>query len=167
MKNNQGFTLMEVMIAFTIFAVFAVAFLTSQGQNVNSSRLIETELIINQLALKKIKEVSINPPELNLGATLAPETKSFEGDYSNYQYKVEIKKLTLPDFSKFLNNEEDPNAKQNQDLNTLIFTKLKENVEKIVWQLQVTVTNKDTNESLELSRWITNKKAEVELNFAF
>ena len=167
MKNNHGFTLTEVMIAFTIFAVFAVAFLTSQGQNVESSRRIENELIINQLALMKIKEVALNPPELNVGATLAKETKSFEGDYSDFQYTIEIKKLTLPDFSKFLANKDDPNAQKNQDLNNLIFTKLKENVEKIVWQLKVTVTNKITNDELELSRWITNRKAEVELNFAF
>lgn len=166
-KNNKGFTLTEVMIAFTIFAVFAVAFLTSQGQNVESSRRIENELIINQLALMKIKEVALNPPELNLGATLSKETKSFEGDYSDFQYTIEIKKLTLPDFSKFLMNQDDPNAQKNQDLNNLIFTKMKENVEKIVWQLKVTVTNKITNDELELSRWITNRKAEVELNFAF
>lgn len=166
--NNQGFTLTEVLVATVLFAFFITAFITSQNYNITTSRRSEEELILHHLAIQKIREVSLKPPELNVGATLAAETKSFDKEYSEYQYTVEIKKLTLPDFSKLMQNEnETPTNDRNKDLNNLIFTKLKENVEKIVWQLKVTVTHKPSNNALELSRWITNHKQEVELNFAF
>ena len=51
--KEKGFSLLEVMIALTLFAFFATAFLSSQGYNVADSRLSEEQLILQQLAERK------------------------------------------------------------------------------------------------------------------
>jgi hypothetical protein len=44
-----------------------------------------------------------------------------------------------------------------------IFGIFKENMEKIIWQVEVTVKNKTNDSSFKLSRWLYNQNADVQI----
>lgn len=164
-KNDQnGFTLIEVMIALAIFSVFIAVYVTSQGYNVADSARFKQELKLKQLAEFKINELITNPPELSESLTLTPETSDFE-DWPNYSYAITYKKFLIPDFSKI--QGEDPNqdrqeASQQRELEKRIFETVKENMEILLWQVEVKVTDKTTKESYLATTWIYNHDAEVQ-----
>jgi prepilin-type N-terminal cleavage/methylation domain-containing protein len=109
-NDTSGFTLIEVMIAISIFTVFATVFITGQGYNLLDSGQLKQELIMKDLAENKINEIIVNPPELSDSLTLAPETKDFETN-PDYQYKIEYKKFFVPDMSK-ISGDNDAAAKE-------------------------------------------------------
>lgn len=188
-KNREsGFTLVEVMIAVTLFAIFASAFLVSQGYNVSDSALSEEQLKLHTLCERKMNEAMINPPKFTNALQNTKETKAFEEkEFDNYSYTTEWKKLKVPDFAKIFmaqgqnaqagdandasddNKYLDDNTKgnRNSSLETMIFDKLKENLERMIWEVRITVTNKDTKYSYVLSRWVTNYDEPVQLNLNF
>jgi prepilin-type N-terminal cleavage/methylation domain-containing protein len=180
--DQKGFSLIEVLIAITLFAFFVTAFLTSQGYNVSDSELSEQQLELQQLCERKINELFLNPPKFqNILGTLK-ETKTFEEkELSNFEYTLEIKKLTIPDFGQLFGqkgsvNQEGKDAYQgnyynqnsggsrNASLEKLVFEELKKNIEKIVWQAKITVTNKETKYSYTLATWLTNTNEKVQIN---
>ena len=46
----------------------------------------------------------------------------------------------------------------------LIFTKVKESMEKLIWQVEVKVRNKQTKFDYGLSTWLVDKNAELSLD---
>lgn len=171
------------MIAVTLFAFFATAYLTSQSYNVQDSYLSEEQLILQQLAERKVNELVLDPPKFsNVTATLK-ETKTFEeADFKNYEYTLEIKKLTIPDFAQLFAQKDattdeakdsyegdyySGNNKRNDALEKLIFEELKKNIEKVIWQARVTVTNKETKYNFTLSTFLTNYNEKIQLNVGF
>lgn len=185
---QQGFSLLEVLIAITLFAFFVTAYLTSQGYNVEDSRLSEEQLILQQLAERKISELIIDPPKFtNVNANMK-ETKTFEDkEYSGYEYTLEMKKLTIPDFAQlfaqkngaseeaqdnyqgsyFNDNTQGRGGQRNSAIEKMVFEELKKNIEKVVWQAKVTVTNKETKYNFSLSTFITNYNERIQLNISF
>ncbi len=183
---QKGFSLIEVLIAITLFAFFVTAFLTSQGYNVSDSQLSEEQLMLQQLCERKINELFLDPPKFqNILGTLK-ETKTFEEkDLSSFEYTLEIKKLTIPDFAQLFGqkgsvseeaqdayegnymNQSSSSSKRNSGLEKMVFEELKKNIEKIVWQARVTVTNKETKYSYSLSTWLTNYNEKIQINVGF
>ncbi len=181
---QKGFSLIEVLIAITLFAFFVTAFLTSQGYNVADSQLSEEQLTLQQLCERKINDLYLNPPKFQNIMGSMKETKTFEEkELSNFEYTLEIKKLTIPDFAQLFGqkgsmNEDGQNAYQgnylnqsssnrNSSLEKMVFEELKKNIEKIVWQAKVTVTNKETKYSYSLATWLTNYNERIQLNVGF
>lgn len=181
-NNQKGFSLLEVMIAITLFAFFVTAYLTSQGYNVEDSRLSEEQLILQQLAERKINELFLDPPKFSNATENLKETKTFEeSEFSNYEYTLEIKKLIIPDFAQLFasnnassdesGNEEGgdyfsdgASASRNVALEKMVFEQLRKNIERIIWQARVTVTNKETKYNFSLSTFLTNYNEQVQLN---
>ena len=98
--NSRGFSLMEVMIALTIFSFFITAFMVGHGGNISDSTFMEEELTLRHLCDKKIQSIIINPPEFKESLTLAPESGSFEEDeYKNYEFSVEYQRLEIPNLT--------------------------------------------------------------------
>ncbi len=184
-KNQKGFSLIEVLIAITLFAFFVTAFLTAQGYNVSDSQLSEEQLMLQQLCERKINELYLDPPKFQNMANGLKETKTFEeNDLKGYEYTLEIKKLTIPDFAQLFGqkdgvSEEGQDAyegnymnqgnagQRNAGLEKMVFEELKKNIEKIVWQARVTVTNKETKYSYSLATWLTNYNEKIQLNIGF
>ncbi|MGZ3788695.1 MAG: type IV pilus modification PilV family protein [Bacteriovorax sp.] len=162
--NNQGFTLMEVMIAISIFAVFATVFVTGQGYNLLDSSKLKEEMLMKDLCENKINDIIVNPPELRDALTLAPETKDVESN-PDYQYTVEYKKFFVPDMSKITGEEEEKSKEESaQDqMEKRIFKVFKENMEKMIWQVEVTVKNKNSDSKFRLSTWLYNQNADVQI----
>ncbi len=169
-STQMGFTLIEVLIALLIFAFFIVAFSSGMGNNLLDSASFKEDILLKNLCESKINELIINPPELKESLTLTKETKTFENN-DDYTYTVAYKKFPVPDITKLqgksasslesLGNEED---KENQELNTKIFKTFKENMEKMLWQIEVQVKNKITEQSFTLSYWILHPSPEVKID---
>lgn len=163
--NNAGFTLMEVMIAMAIFAVFATAFVTGEGYNLLDSGKLKDEMLMKDFAENKINEIIINPPELREALTLTKETKDVDGN-NNYQYTVEYKKFFVPDMNKIMGQDE--NAQKNEEspesqMEKRIFKVFKDNMEKMIWQVEITVKNKTNDSSFKLSTWLYNQNVDVQI----
>lgn len=157
-RNQKGLTLIEVLIAMTLFAVFVTVFVVTNGTNLRDSVNFKEELKLRDVATSIINEVMINPPELTEGLTLSPETKSVEG-MPGHTYSIEWKKFELPDYTKMMGeNQEDPRA----EFQKKVFEQVKDNMEKLIWQLAVEVTNKDSNMTYRLATWVYNDKAKVQ-----
>lgn len=172
MNNQSGFTLMEVMIAIAIFVTFSTVFVTGMGYNMIDSGKIKEDILLKDLCENKINEIITNPPELRDSITLAKETKDVEG-FDNYQTIVEYKKFFVPDANKISGGKtaspedgesesSDDQAKQDQ-MEKRIFAVFKENVEKMIWQVEVTTKNKTTAEEFKLSTWLFNSNADVKI----
>jgi prepilin-type N-terminal cleavage/methylation domain-containing protein len=184
-NNQTGFSLIEVLIAITLFAFFVTAFLTAQGYNVSDSALSEEQLMLQQLCERKINELYLDPPKFQNMAQGLKETKTFEEDaLKGFEYTLEIKKLTIPDFAQLFGQKggasqegkdayegdylNEGNANQrNSGMEKMVFEELKKNIEKIVWQARVTVTNKETKYSYSLATWLTNYNEQIQLNIGF
>jgi hypothetical protein len=186
--GERGFSLLEVMIAFVLFTLFVTAFLTSTGYNVSDSTQSEEQLLLQSLCERKINELFLNPPNFtSLTSSGLKETKKFEESaFAGYEYTLEIKKLTIPDFTKIYSekgaaNDEAEDAyegnyydekggsrnKNNSGIEKKVFDELRKNIEKIVWQARVTVVNKETKAAWALSTYLTNYNERIQINVGF
>ncbi len=154
--NTKGFTLVEVMISLAIFAVFAASYLTAQGYNISDSTVMREELDLKRFAELKINEIIVTPPELKDSLTISKDSGKFEED-NNFSYSIEYKKFVVPDLNKITGGDQeaqDPNE-------TKIFNNIKKNLEKIIWQVEVTVKNETSERIYSVSTWLYNHQAQV------
>lgn len=172
--NNKGFSLMEVLIAVTLFGVFISVYLSSQGYNIADSISLKEENTLRFLTEMKINEIILNPPEFSDALENRKEKKEFDLEgYKEFEYEIEYKKLNFPNLSDLIIQPEnaegeaqDVAQENNSDggMEKVIFEKLKENLDMMVWQVRVTVTNKTNDYKFTLSTWIQNTKAQTQLN---
>jgi prepilin-type N-terminal cleavage/methylation domain-containing protein len=166
LKGNQsGFTLMEVMIAIAIFAIFSTVFVTGFGYNLLDSGNLKEDILLKDFAENKINDIITNPPTLADSLTLTKETKDIENN-PNYQTIVEYKKFFVPDMTKITETAgESTTDEDNQQaaMEKRIFAVFKENMEKMIWQVEVTVKNKTTSQTFVLDAWIYNPAADVKI----
>lgn len=179
LSNQKGFTLVEVMIALTIFALFITAFLMSQGSNITMSQQMSEDIMLHNLAERKINEALLNPPVFTNATENDVEEKNFEEEgFTKFRYKIEYKKLEIPDMNQLMGrnqngeSEDDDYAnadqtQRNDAVTKMVFEKLRKNIEQMIWQVKVTITNTETDYSYELSSWVTNEKAQMDTNFGF
>ncbi|MDA8793847.1 hypothetical protein N9N67_11415, partial [Bacteriovoracaceae bacterium] len=165
---------LEVLVAVMLFMVFILAFYSSQGYNINDSRILEEDLRMNELATNILNQTTLNPP--NFGNSYK-QTKTFEEkEFSNYSYTVEMEKLELPDLAKLIPSPEEDSSASAEDaefaadvnaLQKMVLEKVKTNVERIIWQIRITITHKVDKTNYSLSTWITNPNEKVELDLNF
>lgn len=161
--DQNGFTLMEVMIALVIFSVFATAFVTGQGYNLLDSSKLKEEMLMKDYCENKINDIITNPPELRDALTLTKETKEIESD-KDYQYTVEYKKFFVPDMNKITGEApQDEEESAQAQMEKRIFKVFKDNMEKMIWQVEVTVKNKTNDSSFKLSTWLYNPNVDVQI----
>lgn len=173
LDNQNGFTLVEVMIALTLFAVFTTVFIMSQATNQNNSALMSEDIKMHSLAEMKMNEIQLDPPRFTNATDNTKESKNFDIEgYKNYKYIIEYKKLKIPNINELTGKDEkdDPNREsRNNAIKKTVFKKLKENMERMIWQVKVTVINTETDGdyAYELTSWITNREAKIDINFGF
>lgn len=84
LKNEAGFTLVEVMVALAIFAVMAGAIAMANSQNLTAAYQIEEQTEgrwVNQNVLTKLR----------LSASPDPGTETQNVEFNGRSWKVEIK----------------------------------------------------------------------------
>lgn len=168
--KNKGFTVMEVIVAFSLFAIFAAVFLQTQSQNIFDSFRMNEELVLKQLCEGKITELLINPPEFKSSLHEKKETKSFELDnYEGYSYTIEYRQFKTPDLENLMmqsqqeDEDQDETRKKQIEMLKSVFQTVQKKIENVFWQIQVTVTNKETGEAYDLSTWFLDPKAKFNL----
>ena len=167
-NNHQGFSLIEVMIALAIFAVYATAMIYSLTNNVTGSIQMAEDLELHNLAEMKMNEVLIGKKEFTNATENDPDTGQFEIEgYEKYKYKVEIKKLKLPELQQILGKTDEEGNSEDDAVQGLIFKKLQQNIEELIWQVKVTITNTETTYEYELNSWINKSNAKIDTNFSF
>ncbi len=159
--NNKAMTLIEVLIALAIFSTFIMAFMSGQGSNINSSMRFKEELRLKDIAEVILNEQMIEPPEVKVTAgdvkidpVSSRKFKTFEDD-EQYEYAVNTYKIMIPDFDKIVgaSEEQSEEDKQNSGTQKLIYNKFKENMEKLVFQILITVRHKSSGQVYDLSTW--------------
>lgn len=164
--NQEGMTLLEVMISLAIFSVFIVSYMASQGYSIKDSTDLKEDIKLRELCVQVIDETTVNPPVFRESLTLTPETKKFE-DYEDYSYTKLWKRLTIPDIEKIKGNDPlEQEGKQDDDnaLQSRIYNNVKKNLEQMVWQLEVTVKSEITGNQFQLSTWFYDDKAKVQFD---
>ncbi len=100
LKNNKGFSLLEVMIAVGILATSLVAILNFQSRAIISSGRAQSISVATALARHQMAQLI-----LELDAEIAkgrlPDDKSEEGDFSDlgfpdYRWEMAIRKVEIP-----------------------------------------------------------------------
>ncbi len=164
-------TLIEVLIALAIFSTFIVAFMSGQGSNITSSIRFKEELRLRDIAELILNEQMIQPPEVKVTAgdvkidpVSSRKFKTFEDD-EQYEYAINTYKIAIPDFDKIIAAEPEEQSqqdKQDQSTQKLIYNKFKENMEKLVYQIIITVRHKSSGQVYDLSTWFY-QEGEVQL----
>ena len=162
--NKNGFTLLEIMIAMTVFSMFVTAFVVSQGNNLADSSNMRFEYQLKNLLEKEVNEIIINPPEFTPGLLITNENdyKAIE-DFEGYEKKVEWFEFLLPDLSQLNKKEgsEDNESSQQDNIQTKITESVSKNLKLLLWQLRVTIRHKETQKQMEATTWLVNQKAKV------
>ncbi len=162
--KSQGFSLVEVLIAVTLFSIFLATYYSTRSTALLQSRRIREEVVLQRLCSEKLNEVILSPPELSEILTVADQTESIATKgFEGYQSIVQWKKLTIPDFSALITGEEGEEQNPRSALQKQVFDQLRDNIEKMVWQVKVTVKNPKSNYTYSLSTWVTNENAQVQI----
>ena len=170
---DQGFSLVEVLIAVISFAAFMAAFSLTQGRGLTDSERMKEEVSLHSLAESKLTEIILDPPKFRKSLALSAETKPFEEDqYENYEFTTEYREFELPDLEALVDiatggsgDDEEGSEQQEQQkaIKKRIFKRIQKNLEKIIWQVILTVRNKQTGEEYSLSAWLENSNAKIEV----
>ena len=163
--TDKGFTLIEIMIAIAIFAVFVVVYISGQGINVLDSIHLREDAMLQRLAQNKMNEIVVDPPELRESLTSRRDVQQFE-DYPGYSYSVDIKKLEIPSFEGLTGEEnQDQEQQSNNAVQKAIYNQVKDNFERVLWQVEVVVSHEDSQRSYSLATWLIDHNAQVRFNY--
>jgi len=163
--GKNGFSLIEVMIALAIFTVFITAYVTSQGQNLADSTEFKKELKLREIAENEINKIIAHPPEFRPALTLTAKTGTVE-DQEDYTYTIKYEQMKIPDMKKLTEADGEGEQEESSETNPAeekVYNNVKKNLEELIWQVEVVIKNKETEQSFALSTWLYNHKAEVML----
>ena len=167
LQNEDGFTLIEVLMALAIFSSFLLSVYVTISHNVSSSILMKEDLNLHNLAQMKMDEVLLDKKEFTNATENDVKTGSIEIEgLENYKFEIKITPTKFPDLTQILGQSEDE-QNTGDPVQKILFKKLKTNIEEIIWQVQVTVTNTDNDYSYELKSWINKSNPKIDTNFTF
>lgn len=167
-KGQAGFSLFEVLIAISVFAVFFIVFANSFFQNQRASTELNEELLMSTLTEKIVRETLITPPALNEGLHNSNKKENFEDQaYKDYSYTVEWSKLELPNFGELMKlSNDDQEQSSQQSIMNQVFKKVQESTKDILWQMRLTILHTPTGRQYPISLWIKNPDKEISLSGA-
>lgn len=167
--SQSGFSLVEVLFAMLIFSVMTVGVFVNFSGNLSSSIRMNNDLSMHNLAEMKLNEVLVAKKEFTDATDNSADTGTFKVEgYKDYKYKVEIRKMEFPNLAEITGEEDDGPEDNKKALTKVVYSKLKTNIEQLLWQVTVTVIH-PTEKDLEyqLHSWIRNDSAKIDTNFTF
>lgn len=114
-QKQQGFTLLELMIALVIFAVAAVTALKHSSQSTQQQQVLEQKTLALWLAENALAELRLTNPWPNTGSS----TKAVTSANREWQITTEVSDTSLATFRKVRVTVTLPSNKDPQDLATL------------------------------------------------
>lgn len=88
-RQKQGFTLLEVMIAVAVIAMSFTALLSAQSQSLSIAARSRFESAAALLAQQKLAELQLSGFD-----SLSSDSGDFEDDFSAYHWQTEVTDLT-------------------------------------------------------------------------
>ena len=169
-NSQSGFSILEVMVALAIFGAYATAMILTQISNTDRSMNMGKDMKLHTIAQMKMNEVLMRRNEFTNATENDAEngTIDIEG-LENFKFLIEYKRNIFPDFAALMgqteeeSNQVDPNAA----VKKLIFDKMKKNIEEMIWQVKVTITNTNDGASYELNSWVNKDNAKLDTQFSF
>ncbi len=111
MKNSQqGFTLLEVLIALTIMAVAFAAILSIEAGSIESSIKTRNMITVQMLARNLMIETERKIESKVFSEIKKEDAGQFEAPYQEYKWKREVKEIEFPDLSMLLAKKSDAAA---------------------------------------------------------
>jgi prepilin-type N-terminal cleavage/methylation domain-containing protein len=99
MARNNGFTLLEVMIAMVFLSITFVALLTAETEGIDmcsQSKFITTSTLLAQRHISEVKaNISKEPP------VAGQKNGDFGADYLGYTYKEDVEATPLSAYYKY------------------------------------------------------------------
>lgn len=100
MKNQKGFSLLEIMVAVTILSTSFVILIGSQSSSLRASQRAERITVATLLAQQKMSEYEITL-EQDISRNKFPrdekeESGKFDEPYEDYRWLWKIKKVEIP-----------------------------------------------------------------------
>lgn len=90
-KNNQGLTLVEVLIALAIFTISFMAIIDSQNMSVKNSAVSKRMTIAMILTQEKMAERLLKYKGMPLSEIPEKEEGEFEEEYSKYRWEETVR----------------------------------------------------------------------------
>ncbi len=131
--------------------------------------MIQEELTLQNLCESKLNEIILNPPRFEKSLTLMEETKSFENDYSNYEFSIKYEQMHMPDLSEISSSGKSGESDDGGDdkdamVQKKVLKEISKNLDEMIWQVRVRVRNKSSGYNYELSTWLRNYEAKPKIN---
>ncbi len=162
LKNHKGLSLIEIMMALTIFTTFAVFFIGTQQFQVKRAITARNKIDLMYLCDLQLKRTLLDPKKISsLSMTdSSPDSTTgvFPAPYQDYSYTIEYFKFFFPPVDQLqsfnIEGMEGMNL-QMDNASSRILKNTKELMEKNMVQLRVSVVDNKTQEKVSLQTWIT------------
>ena len=168
LDNKRGFSLLEVMMAMFIVAIFGVALLTGIGGNVFRSSEMREDLKVVELVEMKINELILDPPEFDETLLTAFTNEEKFKDFPDYTYSIKMHPFMLADYLASLGQgPESEEYAEEGELYKRVFNMVSRNVQKMIWQIEVTVTHTESERSYSVSTLLFNRDVNIDWEGGF
>lgn len=140
MKKNNGFTLVETLMAVSILAFGLVIIGTTWGGNVMRLRKIRLNNEVAFLLQQKMTEMELKYQNVGVDQIKEEEAGDFGDDFQDYSWEFKSQEFVMPDLSMLM----DLRKENNQEMQSMILKQIGEVLGKAVKEISVTVIVKKT-----------------------
>lgn len=102
MRNDSGFTLLEVLIALTIMSIAFAAILMVESGSIESSIKTKNMVIVQMLARNQMIETEKKIENKTFTEIKKEESGEFPEPYKEFKWKMTVKEIEFPDLSLLL-----------------------------------------------------------------
>lgn len=142
-QSQQGFTLLEVMIAFAIIVVIIAAVYTTQGGGLAASARNKNVIIATHLARNLINEEELKYEGLSFDRLPTEKrTQNFTDQHKDFKYTIEYAKVDFSALSELLARamkSEGEKEEGNSDQTATVMRVFKDYLERSVRRMTVTI----------------------------
>jgi general secretion pathway protein I len=150
--NNSGFSLFETIIAIGILATGLALMSQTWGSSVQRVAKIEKAFEVSLLMERKMSELEMQYRDINM-EHIPDETseEDFGSDYPGYSWKMNSRKMELPDLTATLTSQEG-GADQ---MSLMIMRQLTEHFSKSIREMKLTIIYKPPTSKKKMEYSVT------------
>lgn len=165
LKNNEGFTLLEVIIAMAIMVLAFAAILAVEQGSIKATTRAKQMNVVGMLAKNKMIETEYKMEGKKFEEVKKEEGGQFEDPFQDYRWKTVIKEITFPNLGSGGGGSSGSSATSGQaaEMVTRIITKF---LSKAIREVTVTISWKQGSgdQSFSLSTYWVDLNHEFSLS---